>query len=389
MGQVAALWGGGPVAASTTRRSWHRGALRVLLSVFGSSLPGIALAAFLIPFLAPPAHADRAARLLAPFERPDWPSFLGGLSLDPGRAYVVLVQIPSQYPIDLSSPEAARVSLLKNTLTPFARIRAKTLIGHTMVGWQCATGRGLISKTGEESGQAMRMALSGWGLTPLLSTYLDGRLITLDRLSWRHKAQVLRGRANVLAAEIGERSCQAMRRFLVDYLTDPAQPSRRFGLLLDADGFEGDGCASFALAVASRSGLFRGILHRFHRRIEIHEGMLGRRARAPDAVVPYPGAPDGKRARIVGFAQLRDGPWDDGRLRATFDVVDPELIYSAIVALRRMAGETDGFRGKRALPLSDPDVRRVGAATTDWARRHFRTARFVDPRGISALVLER
>ena len=345
------------------------------------------LALLLLVTFAPTAFADEAARVLAPYERTEWADFLKDLRLDPGKAYVLIVQVPSAYPIDLRTPETARRSLLRNVRDPSARIKAKTLIGHTMVGWQCSTGKGLISKSGEKDGQAMRMALSGWGLTPLLSTYLDGHLVTLDDFPWRHADRIRRGKASILAAQISERSCQALRRYLVRYITNPLEPAKRFSWLLDVDGFEGDGCASFALTAASKTGLFAGILERFNRRISVYDGLIGWKTKAPNETVPFVKAANVNGIRIIRFSRLVDGPWDSGNLFATFDVVDPELIFAGIMELRRLAGERGGALQDRALSADDPAVRRLNHAIAGWAKRHYRHFRFVE--GIGALVLER
>jgi hypothetical protein len=349
-----------------------------------------ALLAFLALFAAlfcSPSVASKS--VLAPFERSEWPAFLERLKLPEHKAYAVLIHLPSAYPILLADANATRDSLVRNVLRPRSHAIAKAMIGHAMVGWQCSTGKGLISKTGQKNGQAMKMVLAGWGITPLLSIFNDGRLVALDQNPDGYKAQIYQGRASILAVEISEHSCQAMRQRLVNYISHPGKPARRYGLLLDSDGFEGDGCMSFALHVLAKAGLFSGIGGAFDRTIRIYDGMLGRRTRAPEDVEPYVRAASEQDERRVAWLRLRFGSWKAGRLREEIKVKDPELVYAAIASLRRLAGERAGRHQRRALSSDDPSVRRAVASTRAWAKRRFRVMRFIDPDESFALVLER
>jgi hypothetical protein len=336
-----------------------------------------------------PSIARSSESLLAPFERREWPAFLKRLQLPEHKAYAVLIHLPSAYPIFLADANATRDSLVRNVLRPRSHAMAKAMIGHAMVGWQCSTGKGLISKTGQKNGQALKMVLAGWGITPLLSVFNDGRLVSLEQNPAGYKAQISQGRASILAVEISERSCQAMRHLLVQYISHPEKPARRYGLLLDSDGFEGDGCMSFALHVLAEAGVFSPIDGAFDRTIRIYDSMLGRRSKAPADVDPYVMAANKKDERRVAWLQLRFGSWKAGSLHDEIKVKDPELVYAAVAALRRMAGERAGRHQRRALSSDDPLVRRAAASTRAWAKKRFRVMRFVAPDDAFALVLER
>jgi hypothetical protein len=336
------------------------------------------------------ARADAFESVLAPYENAEWPHYLDGLSLPAGKAYVVLILLPSAYPIDFSDAEAARRSLMRNVRAPMSAAAAKTLIGHSMVAWQCAGRRGLISKTGESKGQATRMILSGgWGITPFLSVFDDGVLLTLDDVPGRYERLIADGRATILAVQVNEASCRSMRKYLARYIAHPRRPESRFGLLLDSGRFEGDGCASFALNVIGEAGLFSGIDRRFRRRLEIYDGALGRRTLIPEGVEPFVSARNGEEEKIVSYSAFRSGPWTGGKLHGVVEFIDPELLYSALVALRMRAGEAAAsYRARRALSAGDPVVMRVRTDAVNWAERRFATMRFAGAKR-SALVLER
>ena len=345
----------------------------------------VALAAFSCA----PSMASASESVLAPFERKEWPSFLERLRLPPRKAYAVLIQLPSAHPILLADADATRSSLVRNALRPLHRAVAKAMIGHAMVGWQCATGRGLVSKTGQKSGQVMQMMLAGWGITPLLSVFTDGRLVSLDQNPKGYMAQIAEGRASILAVEISERSCQAMRHLLIRYITHPGKPARRYGLLLDSNGFEGDGCMSFALHVLASTGLFSETDRPFERSIRIYDGMLGRRINAPDGVQPYVKAARQEDERLVPWLRLRFGSWKAGSLHEEVKVIDPELVFAAVAALRRTAGEKAGRQQRRALSSDDPEVAHAVRFTRAWVKKRYRVVRFIEPEAPFALVLER
>lgn len=349
----------------------------------------LALSAVLHPGASHAATAARAAPhpQLAPFERDAWPAFLSRLDLPAERDYALLIILPSAYPIDLTDADTARRSLFLAAGFPSSVAVSKAPIGHAMVGWQCGGRRGLVSKTGETDGQGTRMMLfGGWGITPLLSTFTDGSLMAIDDIPRRYRRQIAAGRANMLAVQVSRAECMRLRRHVADYIADPTRPAGRFSLL-DRAGTNADGCTSFAVNALGRAGIFRGV--DFRRRLTVYDGMIGRRAEAPRGVEPYAHASRPEREKIVDFPTLRAGPWTEGKVETVIEIVDPELVYAAAVALRRQAGAPPSWRESRALPAGDPAVRRVADATRRWAAAAASRARILDPAGLSMLVLER
>ncbi len=313
---------------------------------------------------------------------------MDGIELDPDRAYALLIMLPSAYPIDFRDAEAARISLMRNVRAPLATLTAKTLTGHSMVAWQCAGKRGLISQTGESTGQATRMILhGGWGITPFLSVFHDGKLVRMKDVPGRYRSLIAAGSVSILAIEVSKASCLSMRRYVARFVTHPSNPKSRFGLLLDPERFEGGGCASFALSALRRAGLFAGHERRFRRKVRIYEGPLGRRVDVPEGVDPFVTARRRSHENVVSFYALRAGPWDSGKLNRIVEFVDPELLYAALGAIRERAGEAFAHRGRAALSVTDPVVRRVRSMATRWAVSHYRLARFTGARK-STLVLE-
>ncbi|MCC6304111.1 MAG: hypothetical protein IT545_02820 [Rhodobacteraceae bacterium] len=357
---------------------------------------------------APPARGEGGVDgALASYET-GWPGPLRGLGLPAQRDYVALLHVAPLRPIDLADPERARVTLQRAIFDPLAVATGKTAIGHLIVAWQCGGRQGMASQTGESRGQGLRMAADGWGVAAVLSTFTDGRVLTPGETSWRHLTVLGAGRGNVLAVEVDARACARLRAGLARWLGDPAAPARRFGLLLDPARGEGAGCLSFGLWLAGEAGVLTGAGRALRRSLAVHAAIVGHRARVPPATLPEApaGAAPGTRAgargdgradggadggdgdRIVSLAALRRGPWDAGPVVERISVVDGELIFAAVTALRAGAGARPGWREARALAATDPAVAAAIARTRDWAAA-WPVRRIADPGGVAALVLER
>lgn len=345
----------------------------------------LALAACARP--APPPPADAVSRALVPFEDVPWPAPLARLGLPAGRDYVVLAHVPPLNPIDLSEAEATRRTMERAVFDIPAQIAGKTSIGHLMVGWQCGGVQGLTSKTGESDSQGLRMAARGWGVAAILSTFLDGRLVPARETSWRHLTMLDTGRGSILAVEVPRADCERLRARLADYVEHPDAPATRFGLLLDPDRFEGDGCLSFGLWLAAQAGVLAEARPAMLRRLTIRAPIVGRRATIFPGVEPYlpPGLPPGER--IVPLAELRRGPWNVGPVVDEVEMIDGELLLAAVTALRPLAGARPDWRSARAMPATEAGVARAVQAAQAFAEG-FPVRRIADPAGASAVVLE-
>lgn len=336
----------------------------------------------------PPARAS-VSGVLAPYERGGWPPALAAVELPRARSYVVVLQVPTVRAFDMRDVDRIRDTILANMIDAPGWLDEKRLLGHAIVAWQCRTGRGVAAMTGESDGQGMLMALGGgWGATPLVSTYLDGKVLREGASFERYTEAMSRGEGAVVAFEVTERDCQAMRGFLARFLTHPDRPSQRYGLLLDPLAYEGGGCTSFAHALIARSGIWNGGERKAVRRIRLHDGVLGRRGTTPPGVVPYHRAGTAGKEKTVPFAALVLRSWKSGAFVETVRVVDPELIFAMLVEMRIAAGETDGWRAARRLSEADPAVAAAVAEARAVVAR-YPARRFISPDGFSVLVLER
>jgi hypothetical protein len=363
----------------------------------GGSQPGTRLRLLLLAvalgvsalFAQPGAAADESlGRILRPLEAAPWPVFLRRLELPANRSYVVVMHAPPPHPIDFRTFETALHSLAANTVNLWTRLTARTQIGHAMVAWQCATGRGFASVTGDLKDQATRMAVhDGWGATALLSTFDDGRIDGADGMPTGVAAAIATGGGNVLAVEIQEADCQRLRSFVARYVAHPARPVRRYGLLLEPGKFEGAGCMSFAIEAARRAGLFAGSGPIFRRRLDVPRSIIGWPSSVPDGVEPFAQAHSAEDRRLVSLERLMLGPWDRDAGYVRVSLIDPELVFAAVTRMRRLAGTDGDWRTHRALADTDPAVRRAAATAERWASR-FKRRRIADPAGTSALVLE-
>lgn len=335
-----------------------------------------------------PASAS-VGRALAPYERDGWPAELAAIELPRGRNYVVVLQVPTVRPFDMRDTDRIRDTILANMIDAPGWLDDKRLLGHSVVAWQCRSGRGVAAMTGESDGQGLMMAVGGgWGATPLVSAYLDGKVLRDGASFDRYTEAMARGEGAIVAFEVAERDCQAMRAFLSRFLTHPARPSRRYGLLLDPMRFEGGGCTSFTLALIAHSRIWSGGERMTYRRVELHDGVLGRRTAVPPGVLPYRTAQSPGDEKIVPFGALYLRSWKSGAFVEAVRIVDPELIFAILVEMRIAAGETDGWRVKRRLSDRDPAV----AAAIAEARKivaRYPKRRFLTSDGYSVLILER
>jgi hypothetical protein len=195
------------------------------------------------------------------------------------------------------------------------------------------------------------------------------------------------GRGNVVAIEVTESDCQRLRGFVAAYIAHPAQPARRYGLLLRPEQFEGAGCMSFVIEVARRAGIFDGIGAVFRRSLDIPRSIIGRRRTVPDRVTPFARARSMADQKTVSVGDLLSQSWDKNAGYVRVTLVDPELVFAAVADLRQNAGAKADWRSQRSLTDADPAVARAVRAVRRWAGR-FPRHRIADPTGTSALVLE-
>ncbi|MBI1385584.1 MAG: hypothetical protein GC150_11800 [Rhizobiales bacterium] len=326
----------------------------LLLALLAAAFPADRLAA-----ASPgPAPDGVTPSVVARFEVAAGTSRLSDLRLKDGRDYFVLIQRMPPLRLDLSSLEAARRTFNETDAL-------KGNLGHAMVGWRCGGRDGLVSQYGETQLQGARMLLSGWGLTTLLSTFTDGYLRGFDYLESIIARKGFEVKAQVLAIEIGPGECAALQAALERYMTDPRQPARRFSMILSPLGFEGGGCLTFAVALGHWSGVLAGLWSALERELPIHAGPFGNPGAPPDLVEPF--APATALApQFVPLAEVYDEPWQRGPALGHVRIMDPELIYAAIAAVREAAGGPNAFDVSRALPASDPGPRAARAAARRW-----------------------
>lgn len=326
---------------------------------------------------------------LAAYERDAWPAALDAVSFAPGRDYLILIQVIPAKPLDLGDLDRVRDYLRRSVVEGLLPFQAKTLLGHMMVAWQCGGRRGMAGVSGERSNQGLKMMMAGgWGATPILSVYRDGRVETGAQFDARYGHLLKTRRTTAVAFEIAPRDCERMRRFLADFLTHPARPADHYGLLPDPARFEGAGCVSFAVAMAAAAGIWHGRQEHFVRKVRVSERMLGRRKSVPPGVEPFRPLKPGEDEVSVTWLELTLGSWTDGPAAATVRIVDPELVYAALVEMRARAGATPGWRENRRLPSSDPDVAKAIAATASMLRSYAQR-RLERMQGFEILVLER
>tara|TARA_R100000322_G_scaffold126500_1_gene83013 strand:+ start:31225 stop:32304 length:1080 start_codon:yes stop_codon:yes gene_type:complete len=334
-----------------------------------------------------PAAAQFSSKsVMAPFEEGGWPEYLRRLDLKPGKDYVILAYVPPANPIDLSSPEKARGTLARLVFDQLGAMEAGTTIGHLIVGWQCGGVRGMTSMTGEQDLQGQRMFLTGWGVTPILSTFFDGDIVPLAEFPEAQNRALTEGRGVVVASEVSAARCAAARAEVAEFETHPDAPHENYSLVLRPDLYEGGGCLSFAMHVAAKAGVMPRLPALVRRDVDLRAVQLGAREVAPAQVDVYraPGHPEAP----VGWLEVLLRRWDEGPVIDTVTVPSGEAIMAALVyAGVGVQAKTDP-RYSRILSRDDPVI---GAAATyglQWGYS-YPVRRISDPGGVRAVVLER
>ena len=313
---------------------------------------------------APHARAPSPDAVLAPFEDAAlMPPEVALLPYDRGRAYAVLVILPSPAIVDLSSPGRARRGLA-GFLDPLAVQRAGTALGHVMVGWRCAgqagagAQAGLVSKTGAANGRGYRLLRQGWGMGAMLASYDDGRLVTLAELPDQQRRVMRAGRARILAMEITEDGCQRMRRALARYLAQPPAGQARYSMVPTQARPLGDGCAGFALCLTDTAGATGALTPWLMRSVELRDSFMGLGDTPEPGVTPLP---TGARAPL-SLLRLLLGDWSLGAEVGAVRLLDPELLQCAL----EQAGARAGYRFAERLPMEDPVNAAAQAAIARW-----------------------
>lgn len=330
--------------------------------------------------LAEPGRRD----VLAPYEAAVWPDYLLRIDLPQARDYVILAYVPTRRPLDVSSPERARLSLQAVLLDP----GPDTRIGHAIVAWQCAGHRGMTSMTGAQGSAASDMVRTGWGLVPLLSSYGDGKLLPEGAHRLANLEALAEGRGVVMAVEVTGARCEALRQALTRFVTDPREPARTYGLMKDPAAFDGAGCISFALYLAKAAGVLADADRWIFREVALRAAFLGQGTGHFPGVRPYR-PPAGCCDRPLPLDRLLLGRWDSGPVVDRVRVEDGELMLAALIAARERVAPAQDWRFARVLRGDlDPAVARAAAAGRRFAAQ-YPHARIADPQGVSALVLER
>jgi len=324
---------------------------------------------------APEAAARASGRAAAPdlgfFRQPEaQPPILAALPLEPGRAYAILIQLPAPAPVDLTDPTAARNGL-RRFLNPVAIHNAGTALGHAMVGWRCSDDPAphLAGKSGDSDNLGLRLLLAGWGLAGFFSDYGDGHLQAPGGPGTRNGRAVERGRARIVAVEIGQAECDRMRRALQRYMADPEGAVQPYGMLPRPDQPFGEGCAGFALWLASQGGVFAGVERRFLRRVPLSDRYLGVGRGVAGPVVPFRPAAEPPPGRLSPWRLLL-GRWHGGRDLGAIEIVDMELMLVALDRALALAGP--GWQPAPRLNPDDPAVVAVARDADRWLSRFHR-----------------
>lgn len=331
-----------------------------------------------------PVYSSKSA--LAPFEEPGWPAYLRALDLPSTRDYVILAYVPPANAIDLSTPERGRATLAKMVFDQLGAMEAGTTIGHLIVGWQCGDLRGMTSMSGERDLQGQKMLLSGWGVTPVFSTFLDGHIVPLHEFPADQARALEEGRGVVVASEVSRANCLAAREEVREFVTHEEEPHQNYSLLKRPGHFEGGGCLSFAMHVAEAAGVMPRLEALTRRDIDLRAVQLGARQTAPDKVEVFLAEDHPMRRRPL--LSLLTEPWTTGEVIDTVTIPDGEAIMAAMAYahIGSISGKDWLFR--RIMSRQDAVIAQASDYGLSWAYSYPKR-RIADQDGVRALVLER
>jgi hypothetical protein len=244
---------------------------------------------------------------------------------------VVWIQVPAEHPLDLRSSEYFRKWFLATPLTEFS-------ISHNMVAFTCHTRSGAVvtgatGMTGQNSSQEIGMILGGYGLSVVVSNFMDGHLNPMKEVD-EDISLNLKNRGAVFAGfEVSVDDCENMRNFLHAFVHHPNKPYRRFGLLPNPEKMEGGGCVSFASALLNHAGVLQPVIPHFFRYGRIANYLLGGNLKPIENVEIFPTPWLKGKKRSVSMNLMLGNFWDEDaegfRGFSPVQVMDPEkMLYS-------------------------------------------------------------
>jgi hypothetical protein len=269
-----------------------------------------------------------------------------GKSLNPERNYIVLNFVEPTVPMDLRSAELFRRSFFVEGLSQGL---SKPELGHSLIAWQCRDSlgsmhRGATGFTGESSGQTLKMLKTGWGLTPLASTFTDGFLQTPDLVADSMERAKKAGRHIwSVALEIDDEHCGRLYSFLYNFVYHPNRPMDYFGLTVDPEKMQGGGCGSFAYAIAHALELFPSeMFQNLRRTLKAPSVLFGFGLKAPEDTKPFRSKLElnGQTQNHVSMLRLLDGPWSGPGPQESIELIDPEMFIFAVRTLQNLYFES-------------------------------------------------
>jgi len=263
-----------------------------------------------------------------------WPDSYQSLEkhLHPQKSYLVFLSKTPLASMDFRSADQLRRSILA---TPDS---SREDIGHNLFGWSCPRTRrgpqkGFASQSGEHQSQGHAMLKSGWGLTMMFSSFLDGNLFNPSENNSRTILPYLDKdpfRLFTMILEVSDQECESTAEFMHKYTSrNPATglyPFQRFGFLEDPHQLEGGGCGSVAVAAVQHGNFFGEVEKHFHRVVALPIRFMGRplQLNIPhvDPLV-FDEVPPG---REVSLMKLVSFEWKESEPTKDLPVIDPEMI---------------------------------------------------------------
>ncbi len=219
-----------------------------------------------------------------------WPSQYRPVlkKLDPSRSYMWLRITPPDDGIDMRSAELLRESTVARV--PFWMGH----MGHALLLWQCQQGKGqkplvgLGSMTSDAGSYLPQMMLHGWGITPVLSQFNDGRIELHDLSVEVDSATIDPKPTSNLIFEVSQESCQQALNFAKSFIAHEERPHRIYSLTAKPTNYEGGSCLSFSWAMLEKAQVFPSpIFPLAWRKLDVPLAVLGRGAQNSDGVSDF------------------------------------------------------------------------------------------------------
>ena len=160
------------------------------------------------------------------------------------RNIVYVIVHEPDYELDYRSPEALRISLLKNDIS-------KLSVGHMQIAWSCKINDRLYESatgfSGDSSNISYDLIKNGFGVSALVTTYLDGHFESPSDVQSYLISSLKKKKLTILALNVGDHCKQVLKNVWTS-INSSHSSYFSIGLVASDKNITGRSCSSMAIS---------------------------------------------------------------------------------------------------------------------------------------------